>query len=245
MHLNINYMLQHPDFETAYRSDVEKFENTKRLNIKKNDDFRRDEEFVAVETSFKKTKALMLQKKFETLYTESLNADEADITRMNKTADKEALRAKNVRNAEPLNTKGVSETFQPKSIIKMNKGPFYKLMSKDGLVEDCFDTCPQRDLIDYANRDAPRVMIVGKPRSGKTLLAKNLAKRLDLVHVSVENWIKDLADRVKNYEPPEDVPEPPYPEWKTPLESRVWDECLAKGSGPSQEDIIEILQAQC
>lgn len=88
-------------------------------------------------------------------------------------------------------------------------------------------------------------MIVGKPRSGKTLLAKNLAKRLDLVHVSVENWIKDLADRVKNYEPPEDVPEPPYPEWKTPLESRVWDECLAKGSGPSQEDIIEILQTQC
>jgi hypothetical protein len=65
-----------------------------------------------------------------------LNADEADITRMNKTADKESLRVKNARNAEPLNTKGVSETFQQKSIIKMNKGPFYKLISKDGLVQD-------------------------------------------------------------------------------------------------------------
>jgi hypothetical protein len=59
------------------------------LNIKKGDDFLRDEEFIAVETSWKKTKCLMLQKKFETLYSEKTNAEEQDLQRMRKVTEKE------------------------------------------------------------------------------------------------------------------------------------------------------------
>jgi hypothetical protein len=76
-----------------------------------------------------------------------------------------------VRNPEPLHVKGVSESFFQKSLIKMNQGPFYQLMSKDGLVEDQFDKCPQQDLITYANGEVPRVLLIGKPRSGKTTVA--------------------------------------------------------------------------
>jgi len=52
--LNINYMYEHPDNQTAYRCDVEKTENSDKLAIKQHDEFKRDEDFVAVETSYKK-----------------------------------------------------------------------------------------------------------------------------------------------------------------------------------------------
>jgi stage III sporulation protein SpoIIIAA len=39
------------------------------------------------------------------------------------------------------------------------------------LVEDQFDKCPQQDLITYANGEVPRVLLIGKPRSGKTTVA--------------------------------------------------------------------------
>jgi adenylate kinase family enzyme len=49
--------------------------------------------------------------------------------------------------------------------------------------------------------------MIGKPRSGKTLLAKNLAAKMDLVHINVEAWIAKLLNKIKNYEPPEDLEE--------------------------------------
>lgn len=49
-------MYEHPDNQTAYRCDVEKTENAHKLAIKQQDEFKRDEDFVAVETSYKKTR---------------------------------------------------------------------------------------------------------------------------------------------------------------------------------------------
>lgn len=45
--------------------------------------------------------------------------------------------------------------------------------------------------------------MIGKPRSGKSLIAKNIATRLDLVHINIDNWIAALLLKIKNYEPPE------------------------------------------
>jgi hypothetical protein len=47
-------MYEHEDFKTAYRCDVERAENANKLAIKPNDEYQRDEDFVAVETSYKK-----------------------------------------------------------------------------------------------------------------------------------------------------------------------------------------------
>ena len=52
-----------------------------------------------------------------------------------------------------------------------------------------------------------RILVIGKPRSGKTLLAKNLATKLDLVHINIDNWLAALLNKIKNYEPPEDLEE--------------------------------------
>ena len=205
--MNINYMIQHTDYETAYRCDVEKFEKANKMNIKKNDEFKRDEEFMAVETSFKKMRQIMLQKKFETIYTDNLNGDPNDQARLDKMADKEQQRRRNARNAEPLHAKGVSETCAEESTIRVMQGPFYKLNSKQGIAEDDFVTCAQKDLIDRVHTQAHRILLIGKPRSGKTTLAKNLAKRLDIVHINIENWLLKLQEKVKAYEPPEDLEE--------------------------------------
>lgn len=61
---------------------IERAENANKLAIKPSDEYQRDEDFVAVETSYKKMRQIMLVKKFETLYTENLNADENDNKRI-------------------------------------------------------------------------------------------------------------------------------------------------------------------
>ena len=54
--LNVNYLITDPDFETAYRSDVQRIETKGKMSIKEIDDLKREEEFNNVETSFKKVR---------------------------------------------------------------------------------------------------------------------------------------------------------------------------------------------
>ena len=63
-----------------------------------------------------------------------------------------------------------------------------------------------------------KILVLGKPRAGKTTLSKNLAIKLDLVHINVENWVLKLLEKIKNYEAPdlEEGEEPPA--FLTPLE---------------------------
>lgn len=76
--VNINYMYDIPDFAAAYRCDVNKVENNDKLTNKPSDEYHREEDFISIETPYKKQRQIMLTKKFETLYTDSLNADAND-----------------------------------------------------------------------------------------------------------------------------------------------------------------------
>lgn len=232
-------MMELLDYQAAYRCDVERVENSKKLAIKPNEDFERDEDFSAVTTSYKNLRRIMLTKKFETLYTENLNAEEADIKRIEKAVEKEETRKKQVRVAEPLNSKGVGETYEERSIIKMMKGPFYKMISKDGILVDDFSKCAQQDLIDVANTESPKIFVMGKPRSGKTTLSKMLAAKCNLVHVSVENWLTALMQKIKDHDPAEDeVEEGQEPKkWLTDLEEAI-HKALLDGSGPTHEQSV-------
>jgi len=104
----------------------------------------------------------------------------------------------------------------------MVKGPFYQLISRDGLKEDDFVNCPQQDLIDFATTPCIKIMLIGKPRIGKTTLAKALASNLDIVHVNVENWLKQLLEKISKYEAPDDLEEgQEAPKWLSDLEEEV------------------------
>jgi hypothetical protein len=180
--INIYYIYDHPDFSAAYRCDHEKYEEAGKLLVAPNETTTSKEEFTPCETSYKMVRQIMLWKKFETMYTEGLlgkddeeegggNAQE----RINQAVDKEEKRMAKVRNGESFKTKEMLQSFEEKNnFIKMMRGPYYKLMSGNGLVDDNFITCAQQDLIDYATAETPRVLILGKPRSGKTTCQRSV-----------------------------------------------------------------------
>lgn len=136
-------------------------------------------------------------------------------------------------------------------LIKMMKGPYYKLISGGGLIDDDFLTCAQQDLIDYATKPAPRVLLLGKPRCGKTTLARKLCQKLDLVHASIENWLDKLQVKIRDKPEDEEIPpEEDRPEdfvmpapYFTELELAV-KERLYVGKGPTHKQNIEILRAE-
>lgn len=150
----------------------------------------------------------------------------------------------------------MSENFECKDYLKEIRGPFYKLQSKLGPTSDNFEKCAQYDLIDTANRETIRCLLIGRPRCGKTTLAKQLERRLNLVRVAADAWIDNLMKKIKDREenPPEEAeqpepelidpedpnsgfkPVPPPPSWLEPLEEKVINTLKAGGS-PSDEDI--------
>lgn len=73
--LNINYLIEDPVYDTAYRCDVTKIETTNKMAIKPSEEFVREEEFCNVVTSFKDSIQIMLQKKYETFFTIKLQGD--------------------------------------------------------------------------------------------------------------------------------------------------------------------------
>ena len=56
----MNYLLAEPDFETAYRSDVQRIETRGKMAIKDSDEIKRDEEFNPVEASYRRVRQVML-----------------------------------------------------------------------------------------------------------------------------------------------------------------------------------------
>jgi len=209
MWINVNYLIQDPVYETAYRADVQRIESHTKMAIKPNEEFTRDEDFNNVSTTFRDAVQIMLQKKYESFFTIKLQGDsETAVERDEETFKQEKDRRKTTRKNEQLTSKGLSENFDSKDFLKVIRGPFYKLQSKCGPSEDDFEKCGTFDLIDIANKEVIKLLILAKPRSGKTTLAKQLEQRLNLVRVAADAWITKMFEKVKYYEenPPE-VPE--------------------------------------
>ena len=51
------------------------------------------------------------------------------------------------------------------------------------------------------------ILVIGKPRAGKTTTCKNLAVALDIVHISVERFVTNTLKKVEEHEPAEDLDE--------------------------------------
>jgi hypothetical protein len=187
----------------------------------------------------------MLQKKFESFFTVKLQGDsEAAIRRDETIFELERNKRKSARIYESLTSKNIKEAFDveigKRDFLRMIRGPFWKLDSKAGPSQDNFDKCGSYDLIDIANKEIMRIVIVAKPRSGKTTLAKQLETRLNVVRVAADQWIENLFKKIKDREenPPDEepVPEleegqeaPPKKSWLEPLEEQVVDTLKAGG----------------
>jgi hypothetical protein len=67
--VNVNYLIEDPMYDTAFRSDVQRVETNGKLANKVPEDFLREEEFCNVTTPFRDVIQIMLVKKFETFFT--------------------------------------------------------------------------------------------------------------------------------------------------------------------------------
>lgn len=63
----------------------------------------------------------------------------------------------------------------------------------------------QEDIIKFAKLVPLQLLILGRPKSGKSTLAKAIAKKYSLVYISIESVIDKLFERSKYFEenPPE------------------------------------------
>ena len=111
--------------------------------MKDNDEIKKEEEFNHVETSYKRLRQIMLYKKYECIYNDRSNADNKEQKRLKKLIEKDDKRKINTLKHGNIAQKGLSETYEEKSFIKMMKGPFFQLDSKDGLKEDDFVNCAE------------------------------------------------------------------------------------------------------
>ena len=129
--------------------------------------------------------------------------------------EKESKRKADAVAIDSLTAKGLAESYDEQNFLKNMKGPFFKLISKEGIRDDDLVNCAQNDLIESANKEVMRILIIGKPRTGKTTLAKSLEAKLDLVRIAPDIWIQNLfkkiQDRIDN--PPEE------PEMETDTEA--------------------------
>lgn len=83
-------------------------------------------------------------------------------------------------------------------------------------------------MIDIANQEIMRIVIVAKPRSGKTTLAKQLEARINVVRIAADQWIDNLFKKIKDREenPPEEEPVPDLEEGQEPPPKKSWLEPL-------------------
>lgn len=84
-------------------------------------------------------------------------------------------------------------------------GPFHYLMSRQGILSDPVTT--EHEVISAAKQKPLIILVLGKPRSGKTKTAKDLCQALDLVHITVDRWILALEKKIAEHEVPTDLEE--------------------------------------
>lgn len=98
------------------------------------------------------------------------------------------------------------------------------------------------DIISYAKMAPLQLLILGRPKSGKSSLAKAVAKHYSLVYISVESMINKVFERVKYFEenPPEADEEGNVIGGLTQIEKCIVED-LAQGKCVDEEDVLDLI----
>lgn len=175
MHINQMYMVDHVDVQYAFKSKISKIENKTHLVIKEDEGVRREEDFIPAETDYKKMLLFMLNRKFESFYSMRAKAEEKEQARLKKVKERE--KKKSVMVPQKSEQAHDPREDHQKALYQQ----YRHLISKDGIIED--ESVNRFDLINEANKPPLCILVIGKPRSGKSNVSKNLGESLDLVHV--------------------------------------------------------------
>ena len=113
--VNVNYLVEDPMYDTAFRSDVSRVETNSKLANKITEDFLREEEFCNVTTKFRDVIQIMLIKKFETFFTNRLQQEDPALQERSEKIFRNEMDRKNFSHlVESLTIKGLTETYEDK-----------------------------------------------------------------------------------------------------------------------------------
>lgn len=87
-----------------------------------------------------------------------------------------------------------------------------------------------------------QLLILGRPKSGKTTLAKAIAKKYNLVYISIESMIDKVFERSKFFEenPPEADEDGNVKDGLLAIEKYILGE-LQKGMAVDEEDVLDLI----
>lgn len=203
--------------------------------LKEDEGVRREEDFIPSETNYKEMLLFMLNKKFEAIYLNRVNVEKKEQARLKKQHEREEKKKKSTIK----NKNATQENEVPNTDMERLLKTFKHLVSKRGIIED--NIVNKNDFIIEANKQALCIVVIGKPRSGKSKVATDLSKSLDLVHVCVKTYINKVLAKVANYEPPEDLEEGQEPpKFLSELEEEI-HQTLLVGKGPDDEQQVKLL----
>lgn len=97
------------------------------------------------------------------------------------------------------------------------------------------------DLIDYAKKESLQILVIGKPKLGKTTFCKDLAKLLDIYHIEFGILLDRIIQKLKLSEENPELDEEGQP--KDPLnqlEREIINE-IKQGQAVSNEFLLELL----
>ena len=234
--LNQMYIVDHIELKYAFKTKISQIEDKSHLVMKEEEGIRREEDFVPAETDYKTTVQYMLNKKFESFFSVRAKIEEKEQARLKKIKDREAKKARDA------GVKQQKVELVPDIRVEQQKTlnqAFHSMISKEGIIED--PVVNTHDLIVHANKPATSILILGKPRSGKTKVCEDLSVALDIVHISIQNYIAKVLKKIADYEPPEDLEEGQEPpKFLTDIEEQV-HQSLRAGKGPDDEQMVLML----
>lgn len=150
---------------------------------------------------------------------------------VNQEVEKQKWDSLRKRYQDSLEMRPMVENNSDKNESWYARGPFHYLISKQGILSDPVTT--SHEIIMAAKQKPMIILILGKPRSGKTWTAKDLCQSLDLIHITVDWWIAALEKKIAEHEPPQDLEEGQQePKWLTDFEESV-HLAIREGWGPN------------
>lgn len=82
-----------------------------------------------------------------------------------------------------------------------------QFISKTSKIADENMDAIKEDLIDYGKETPFQILVIGEPKTGKSTVSKELALKLDIEYVEIEELLEEAFSRVKQYEAMEDFEE--------------------------------------
>jgi DNA polymerase III delta prime subunit len=206
------------------------------LLLKDPEQVKREDELMNT-APYKQMKTVMLNKKFEGLLNERSKTEEKEQKRLKKMQEREEMQKAGGK------FDGKKKMDDESSLTsKLLKGAFHQFESKAGIRED--PCVSDLEVIKYARQAPLVILLIGKPRSGKTTTAMNLSASLDLIHIDCQRYIDRLLAKIATYEAPDDLEEGQEPpKWLSDFEEELHRQ-LKSGNGPNDQQIIEMLNLQ-